>query len=110
MALVNAIRTGVELLSDVGIMQNIISTPGGDNPAFYDTAWTLQVVRGVGQPRSVLLLRSRLHNILIIPRLHRSCQWHRCSSFLPALNSTMRGVAQKQLLIERFTWFQILSA
>src|SRR5436309_14283121 len=47
MALVTAIRTGVELLSDVGIMQNIISTPGGDNPDFYDTAWTLQVLRGV---------------------------------------------------------------
>src|SRR3982751_4883712 len=47
MALVNAIRTGVELLSDVGIMQNIISSPRGEDPLFYDTAWTLQALRGL---------------------------------------------------------------
>jgi hypothetical protein len=28
MAVVTAVRTGVELLSDVGILQNIISNPG----------------------------------------------------------------------------------
>src|SRR3954470_15338243 len=47
MAVVNAVRTGVELLSDVGITQNIISNPAGDNRDFYDTAWTLQVLRGI---------------------------------------------------------------
>ena len=47
MAVVNAIRTGVELLSDVGIMQNIISSPRGEDPLFYDTAWTLQALRGL---------------------------------------------------------------
>ena len=34
MAVVNSIRTGVELLSDVGIMQNIVSNPRGDHPDF----------------------------------------------------------------------------
>src|SRR5690242_13881401 len=47
MALVNAIRTGVQLLSDVGINQNIVSNPRGTDPDFYDTAWTLQALRGV---------------------------------------------------------------
>src|SRR4051795_12890818 len=47
MALVNAIRTGVELLSDVGIIQNIVSSPRGTEPDFYDTAWTLQAARGL---------------------------------------------------------------
>src|SRR3954462_15017263 len=47
MAIVNAIRTGIELLSDVGIIQNIVSNPRGDDPNFYDTAWTLQAVRGL---------------------------------------------------------------
>ena len=46
MALINAIRTGVELLSDVGIVQNIVSNPRGAEPDFQDTAWTLQVIRG----------------------------------------------------------------
>ena len=47
MMIVNTIRTGAELLSDVGINQNIVSSKQGENPVFYDTAWTLQVLRGV---------------------------------------------------------------
>ena len=47
MLIVNSIRTGVELLSDVGINQNIISNRQGHKPEFYDTAWTIKVIRGV---------------------------------------------------------------
>src|SRR3982751_2234786 len=47
MAVVNAIRTGFELLSDVGVMQNIVSNPAGEEPDFYNTAWILQVARGL---------------------------------------------------------------
>ncbi len=47
MLIVNSIRTGVELLSDVGINQNIISNRQGHTPEFYDTAWTIKVIRGV---------------------------------------------------------------
>ena len=53
MAVVNAIRVGVELLSDVGIMQNIISNPRGEDPRFYDTAWTLQAYQGPHSSRLV---------------------------------------------------------
>ena len=41
MLIVNSIRTGVELLSDVGINQNIVSNRKGHTPVFYDTAWTI---------------------------------------------------------------------
>jgi O-antigen/teichoic acid export membrane protein len=47
MMIVNSIRTGVELISDVGIKQNIVSNEAGHTPDFYDTAWTLKVIRGV---------------------------------------------------------------
>ena len=53
MAVVNSIRTGVELLSDVGIMQNIISNSRGEEPDFYDTAWTIAGDQRTG-PRRVL--------------------------------------------------------
>ena len=46
MAIVNSLRTGVDLLSDVGITQNIIQNKNGDDPDFYNTAWTLQLIRG----------------------------------------------------------------
>lgn len=46
MLVVNTLRTGVELLSDIGIGQNIISSKNGEDPEFYNTAWTLQIIRG----------------------------------------------------------------
>lgn len=46
MVVVNAIRLGVELLTDVGIEQNIIHHPDGLDRRFRDTAWTLQLLRG----------------------------------------------------------------
>ena len=47
MLIVNTLRTGVELLSDIGIGQNIVSSKNGENPEFYNTAWTLQIIRGI---------------------------------------------------------------
>lgn len=46
MLIINTLRTGLELLSDIGISHNIISNPRGGEPAFYNTAFTLQVIRG----------------------------------------------------------------
>jgi O-antigen/teichoic acid export membrane protein len=47
MVIVQAVRVGTELLTDVGIEQNVISNPDGDLPRFLNTAWTLQVSRGL---------------------------------------------------------------
>lgn len=46
MAIVNSIRTGAELISDVGIGQNIVSDRDGDKQSFVNTAWTIQIIRG----------------------------------------------------------------
>lgn len=47
MALVTTIRVGLELFSDIGIIQNIVNSKRGDDPAFLNTAWTLQIIRGI---------------------------------------------------------------
>jgi O-antigen/teichoic acid export membrane protein len=46
MIIVNSLRTGIDLLLDVGIGQNVIQNKIGENPGFYNTAWTIQLVRG----------------------------------------------------------------
>jgi O-antigen/teichoic acid export membrane protein len=45
--IVQAVRVGTELLTDVGIEQNVISSKHGDDPTFLNTAWTLQIIRGL---------------------------------------------------------------
>ena len=47
MALVTMLLVGLTLISDMGISQSIMQSKRGDEPAFMDTAWTLQVGRGV---------------------------------------------------------------
>ena len=47
MLILNTLRTGVEQITDVGIGQNIVFDPRGNQPDFYNTAWTIQILRGV---------------------------------------------------------------
>jgi O-antigen/teichoic acid export membrane protein len=48
MALITVITVGLTLFSDVGIAPSIAQSTRGDDPAFLDTAWTIQVMRGFG--------------------------------------------------------------
>ena len=47
MTIVNVFILGLDFFSDVGIVPNIIQSKRGDEPRFLNTAWTLQVGRGV---------------------------------------------------------------
>ena len=44
----NTFIQGLILFSDIGIKPSIIRSPRGDDPTFFNTAWTLQVIRGFG--------------------------------------------------------------
>jgi O-antigen/teichoic acid export membrane protein len=46
MTIVNTVRIGLSLFSDIGIGQNIVKSKRGEEPEFLDTAWTLQILRG----------------------------------------------------------------
>jgi len=47
MVLINTLRTGTELLSDLGIGQSVVRSPHANNQTFLDTAFTVQLARGV---------------------------------------------------------------
>lgn len=46
MAIANMLIVGLNLISDIGHRQNIIQSRRGDEPAFLDTAWSMQILRG----------------------------------------------------------------
>jgi O-antigen/teichoic acid export membrane protein len=48
MALVLVWLMGLGLFSDVGITPSILHSKRGDDPDFLNTAWTMQILRGVG--------------------------------------------------------------
>jgi O-antigen/teichoic acid export membrane protein len=47
MVIVNTLRLGIQLISDLGIPQNIIYSKNSYEPKFYNTAWTLQIIRSI---------------------------------------------------------------
>lgn len=48
MALVTVLLIGLTMLSDLGIQPAIQSSKRGDDPAFLNTAWTLNIIRAIG--------------------------------------------------------------
>jgi O-antigen/teichoic acid export membrane protein len=46
MALAMVFLVGLQMFSDIGIKPSIIRDSKGDDPAFLNTAWTIQVIRG----------------------------------------------------------------
>lgn len=47
MTIATTVAVVLGMLSDIGLRQNIIQSRRGDDAAFLDTAWTVQIVRGV---------------------------------------------------------------
>jgi O-antigen/teichoic acid export membrane protein len=47
MLIIASLRTGLDLISDLGIGQNIVQSNDAEDPRFYTTAWTLQIIRGL---------------------------------------------------------------
>ena len=47
MALVQVFLVGVKVFSNFGLRASVMQRPRGDDPAFLNTAWTLQIIRGI---------------------------------------------------------------
>jgi O-antigen/teichoic acid export membrane protein len=47
MAVVNMLIFGLHMISDVGLPQNLIQSKRGNDQAFLDTVWSMQILRGV---------------------------------------------------------------
>jgi O-antigen/teichoic acid export membrane protein len=107
MAVVNAIRTGVELLSDVGILQNIVSNPKGNEPTFYNTAWTLQALRGMLLAALCLLLAVPVARFFAYPELATILPVASLFFIFNGFDSTARALVQKQLQVARVSLFEI---
>ena len=48
MAMVSVFLMGLAMFSDVGVGPAIMQSKRGDDPDFLNTAWTIQIIRGVG--------------------------------------------------------------
>ena len=103
MALVALITGAAGLFSDVGIHDSLVRSPRGDDRAFRDTAWTLQILRGfllaaivvaISGPFAALYDEEMLGSLLTVAALQ---------FVITGFNSTKVANARRHLAIGRVT-------
>jgi O-antigen/teichoic acid export membrane protein len=103
MALVTVFITGLQMFSDVGVNASIIQNRRGNEPAFLNTAWTLQIGRGVVLWLATLALAWPIAEFYGEPQLAQLLPVAGIGSLIAGLNSTNMVTANKQLVLGRLT-------
>ncbi len=110
MLIVNSLRMGIELISDVGIGQNIIYHKNANDPDFYNTAWTLQALRSVLLWFVALAVAVPVANFYQSPSLVYIVPLAAFSIVLSGFTSISRSLMQKRLQIRGLSSFEMITS
>ena len=108
MALVSMITAGLMLFSDVGIGPAIAQSKRGDDPAFLNTAWTIQVIRGFCLWGAACLLAWPASQLYDAPELASYLPIAAVSLILAGFNPTRIETANRHLLVGRLTVLELM--
>ncbi|MBW4420221.1 MAG: oligosaccharide flippase family protein [Myxacorys californica WJT36-NPBG1] len=108
MAFVVTLRMGIELFSDFGISQSIVNNKRGEDPIFLNTAWTLQIIRGVQIWLISLLLTYPITKFYGDDRLFILIPLVCFSSVLDGCSSTAIHTLQRRLDLGRLTIYELV--
>ena len=109
MALVTVITVGLTLFSDVGIAPSISQSRRGDDPPFLDTAWTIQVGRGVILWLVACALALPMASFYDQPQLATWLPLAAFSLVIAGFNPTRIETAHRHLLMGRLTLLDLAS-
>lgn len=107
MLLINTLRTGGELLTDVGVGQSIVNNRRGGEPDFYNTAWTIQIVRGLVLFVLAMLLTIPIARAYDNPQLLTILPIVAPIFILTGLTSPARFLLQKQFQVRKLALFDL---
>jgi O-antigen/teichoic acid export membrane protein len=110
MLIINTLRTGAELFTNVGIGENVVSSRNAEEPSFYNTAWTLQIVRGALLTVIFSLAAFPLARFYETPILAWAIPVYALAFLIGGTNSTGRYLLQKRLQLPRLSIFDVLVA
>lgn len=108
MLIVYSLRTGIELITDVGIGQNIIYNKNAENPDFYNTAWTLQLIRSTVLWLAFMAAAGPMARFYQSPILSIVVPATAFTIILGGLSSVGRTLVQKRLQIVKLNAFDTL--
>jgi O-antigen/teichoic acid export membrane protein len=109
MALISVVTIGLTLFSDVGIAPSIAQSKRGDDPAFLDTAWTIQLIRGVGLWIAACLLAYPVAQFYGDPLLAQYLPIAGLALVVSGFNPTRIETAHRHLVMGRLTALDLAS-
>jgi O-antigen/teichoic acid export membrane protein len=107
MALVNILIQGLAMFSDVGIEPAVVQHRRGDEPRFYNTSWTIQVIRGFALLVVAGLLAWPASLVYDEPRLLALLPAAALASVVAGFNSTAIFAARRHILLGRLTALEL---
>jgi O-antigen/teichoic acid export membrane protein len=109
MALVSVVLVGLAMFSDVGIGPAIAQNKRGDDPDFLNTAWTVQVIRGVILWLATCALALPMASFYQAPELAQLLPAAGLTMLIGGLNPTRIDTANRHLLLGRLTALDLLA-
>jgi O-antigen/teichoic acid export membrane protein len=110
MALVQVMMSGLNMFSDIGIRVSIIQNERGEDPAFLDTAWVMQVGRGFVLWLITWVLAAPFAAFYGLPILADLIPVAGLIALIQGLNSTKLVLANRALTLGRVTMIEIGSS
>lgn len=107
MQIVQTLRNGAELFSDVGIGQTIIYDESANDPDFYNTAWSLQSVRGIFLWLALSSLAGPIASFYREPVLVAVIPVAVFATVLWGFSSISRPLLQKRMKFSTLTAFEL---
>ncbi len=109
MRLVNVFMQGLQMFSDIGIAPAIIQHRRAGNPSFYNTAWTMQVIRGLSLFVVGCLIAYPLAHFYGDNRLLGLTMAASLTAFLAGFNSTKLVSESRELRLARVVCLDIIA-
>jgi O-antigen/teichoic acid export membrane protein len=107
MALVQVFMTGLQMFSDLGINASVIRSKRGEDHRFLDTAWTLQLLRGVLLGGVCVLLAGPAASFYGAPELKDILPVVGLTAIFAGAASINMFTANRQLLLGRLTALEL---
>lgn len=107
MSLISVFLTALTLFSDIGIGPSIIQSKRGDDPLFFNTAWTVQVIRGFGLWLASLLIAKPVATFYENPQLMWFIPIVGLTTIINGFNSTAMYTLNRQMALGKLTLLEL---
>jgi len=107
MALVQVFMTGLQMFSDLGINASVIRSKRGEDHRFLDTAWTVQILRGVLLCGVCVLLAGPVAGFYEEPQLQDILPVVGLTAIFAGAASINAVTVNRQLLLGRLTALEL---